>query len=185
MGFENGNDSTGTLQTHVIGGVDADGKVRAIAVGANGKLDIAASDSSAIGTISDIPANSDTANATLISLFKRLLQRLATLFDRPAITIIAGTINTVGDNTIIAAPGTGISINISYLKIQLEASTATTIILKSGATTKERILCQNQGDGLAINYFLNRELRLDANTALVLSLSGANSVNYAFHYYTL
>jgi hypothetical protein len=141
--------------------------------------------STSIGTATDAAATSDTGNATLISLFKRLLQRLTTLFDRPAITIIAGTINTTGDNTIITAPGTGLSLNFTYLKIQLEGSTATTILLKAGTTTRERILCQNQGDGLAINYFPNRELRLDANTALILSLSGANSINYAFHYYTL
>ncbi|MBN3993894.1 MAG: hypothetical protein HWQ36_26270 [Nostoc sp. NMS2] len=140
--------------------------------------------SASIGQALDSPATSDTANATLISLFKRLLQRLTTLFDRPAITVLAGTLNTTGDNTIIASPGSGISINIAYLKIQLEGSTATTVLLKAGSTTRERILCQNQGDGLAVNYFPNRELRLDANTALILSLSGANSINYAFHYYT-
>ena len=104
--------------------------------------------------------------------------------ERPSITIVSGTINTSGDNTIVAAPGVGLSINLCYIKIQLEATTATTVLLKSGSTTKERILCQNQGEGLANPYFPNRELRLDANTALVLSLSGANSINYAFHYFT-
>ncbi|ACC81139.1 hypothetical protein [Nostoc punctiforme] len=38
MGFENGNDSTGTLQTYLIGGVDSQGKVRAIAVDENGRI---------------------------------------------------------------------------------------------------------------------------------------------------
>ncbi len=104
--------------------------------------------------------------------------------NRPNITIISGTLNTSGDTTLVAAPGAGVSINIAYLKVQLEASTATTVIIKSGANTKERVLCASQGDGLVLNFPPNRELQLDANTALVLNLSGANSVNYTFHYFT-
>jgi hypothetical protein len=138
-----------------------------------------------IGLASDAAATSDTANATLISLFKRLLQRLTTLFGKPAITILAGILNSSGDTTLIAAPGTGISINIAYLKVQLEGTSTTTVILKSGANARERVLCTSQGDGLIVNYFPNRELQLDANTALIINLSGANSINYTFHYFTL
>ncbi|MFN6560012.1 MAG: hypothetical protein RMY28_009410 [Nostoc sp. ChiSLP01] len=147
MGFENGNDSTGTIPTYLIGGVDSSGKVKAFGIEDDGGIKISSGS------------------------------------DRPSITTISGTISSSGDNTIIAAPGSGLSINLCYLKIQLEGTTATTVLLKSGGTTKERILCQNQGDGLAINYPQNRELRLDVNTALILNLSGANSVNYAFHYF--
>ncbi|MFN6560009.1 MAG: hypothetical protein RMY28_009395 [Nostoc sp. ChiSLP01] len=40
MGFESGNDSTGTIYTYLIGGVDSNGKVRAIAVNPDGSLKI-------------------------------------------------------------------------------------------------------------------------------------------------
>ncbi len=136
------------------------------------------------GSTSDAAATSDTANATLISLFKRLLQRLTTLFGRPAITILAGTLSSSGDTTLVAAPGTGVSINIAYLKVQLEGTSTTTVIVKSGSNARERVLCTSQGDGLVINFFPNRELQLDANAALVINLSGANTINYTFHYFT-
>jgi hypothetical protein len=131
-------------------------------------------------------ASSDDASATnqqaQIVLETAIRDRLSGL-ERPLINVVSSTVSSSGDNTIVAAPGVGLSINIAYLKIQLEAATATTVLLK-GSGTKERVLCQNQGDGLAINFTQNRELRLDANTALILNLSGANSVNYTFHYFT-
>ncbi|MCC5618413.1 hypothetical protein LC605_25675, partial [Nostoc sp. CHAB 5836] len=38
MGFENGNDLTGTIPTHLIGGVDTSGKIRAIVLTNDGSL---------------------------------------------------------------------------------------------------------------------------------------------------
>ena len=152
------------------------------------------------GAASDVTATSDTGTFSLISFFKRLLSakldinlstlntaisaittKLGTLFDRPTITITTGTIAASGDTTIIAAPGSGASLNIAYLRIQLEASTATTVLIKSGSTTIDKVLCQNQGDGLVLTFFTNRETKLTANQALILNLSGANSVSYTFH----
>ncbi|MEH2067917.1 MAG: hypothetical protein V7K47_07075 [Nostoc sp.] len=112
------------------------------------------------------------------------LSAIYAIFARPSITTISGTLSTSGDNTLINAPGTGLSIKINYLKVQLEASTATTVIIKSGTNTKERILCPNQGDGLVLNFFPNREFQLDTNSALILNLSGANLINYTFSYFT-
>lgn len=101
------------------------------------------------------------------------------------LTTATGTFSSSGDNTAISAPGVGVKIVITALRIQLEASTATTVLIKDGAsTTKARVLCQQQGDGIDRVYESGRELRLTNNTALVLNLSGANSVGYSVEYFT-
>ena len=61
-----------------------------------------------------------------------------------------GTKSAAGDNTLIAAPGAGKQIVISALILQNESATATTLIVKAGATAVMRCLAQNQGDGLAL-----------------------------------
>lgn len=103
--------------------------------------------------------------------------------EKPIITYVAGTIATSGDNTIVAAPGAGISIYITHLVLQNESTTATTIILK-GSGNLLRCLGQTQGSGLALTFPERREIKLAANTALILNLSGANSCGYSIGYYT-
>ncbi|WP_414755537.1 hypothetical protein [Anabaena sp. CCY 9910] len=96
------------------------------------------------------------------------------------VSYLSGTINTSGDNTIIAAPGAGQRIIITSLIMQLEVSTATTALIKSGSSTiRKRSLCQAQGDGLFLYYPPGDALRLETNQALVINLSGANSVGYS------
>jgi hypothetical protein len=96
---------------------------------------------------------------------------------------VSGTIATSGDNTIVAAPGSGLSIYITHLVLQNESTTATTIILK-GSSNLLRCLGQTQGSGLALTFPERREIKLATNTALILNLSGANSVGYSIGYYT-
>jgi hypothetical protein len=94
-----------------------------------------------------------------------------------------GTAAASGDNTLVAAPGAGKRIVISALIVQNESATATTAILKDGSTAILRCLGQNQGDGLALHFAPERELRLSADAALVLNLSGANSHGYSVIYH--
>lgn len=101
-----------------------------------------------------------------------------------SVTSATGTAASSGDNTLIAAPGAGIRIVLVSIIIQNESSTATTMILKNGSTAYERILAQNQGDGLAHAYPVDARKKLAANAALVLNLSGANSCGYSIEYYT-
>ena len=96
---------------------------------------------------------------------------------------MSATIATSGDNTIVAAPGSGLSIYITHLVLQNESTTATTIILK-GSSDLLRWLGQIQGSGLALTFPERREIKLATNTALILNLSGANSVGYSIGYYT-
>jgi hypothetical protein len=98
-------------------------------------------------------------------------------------TKLTGTTATSGDNTLIAAPGSGKQIVISQLILQNESATATTLVVKAGATAILRVLCQNQGDGLSQVYPPERCLAIGDNTALVLNLSGANSCGYTVLYY--
>lgn len=140
----------------------------------------------AFGATTDSVAGSDTATASLIALFKRSLQSLTSLiniFTRPTIVYVTGTISSSGDNTIVSAQGAGVSIYITHLVIQNESSTATTIILKD-SSNRLRCLGQSQGNGLALTFSERREIKLAANTALILNLSGANSCGYSIGYYT-
>lgn len=139
-----------------------------------------------LGATNDSAATTDTGTFSLIALFKRSLQSLTSLialFTRPTITYITGTISTSGDNTIVAAPGSGLSIYITHLVLQNESATATTIILKDSGN-RMRYLGQTQGSGLVLTFPERREIKLAVNTALILNLSGANSCGYSIGYYT-
>jgi hypothetical protein len=102
--------------------------------------------------------------------------------DQPLLSV-SGTKNGNGDNELIAAPAAGNRIVIVRYSIQNESTTATTLILKDGATAFSRVLAQNQGDGLTVHYPVGREKRLTAATALNMNLSGANSCGYSVDYF--
>lgn len=101
---------------------------------------------------------------------------------RVALTTVTGTTATSGDNTLVAAPGAGNKIYIYKVQIQLEAATATTILIKSGSTTVDRVYCASAGDGKLEVYPTGRELPLGTNEALILNLSGANAIGYTIRY---
>ena len=139
-----------------------------------------------LGTTSDTAATSDTGTFSLVSLFKRSLQSLTsltTLLSRPSILYVTGTIATTGDNTIVVAPGSGLSIYVTHILIQNESATSTTVIVKDTAN-RIRFLAQTQGALFSAIFPGRREIKLTANTALILNLSGANSIGYSIGYYT-
>lgn len=94
----------------------------------------------------------------------------------------SGSASSSGDNSLIVAPGAG-AIYISTLFIQNTTTTATTALIKNGATEIGRMLNQNQGDGLRLQFPAGREMKLSATTALNLNLSGANAHNYFVTYF--
>lgn len=103
----------------------------------------------------------------------------------PSATVVNTTASTTGDNEIIAAPGAGVRIVVLAFVIQNESATATTMILRSAATSNGwRILGQNQGDGLSKDFTLARPWKLNTNEALNLNLDGANSCGASVMYYT-
>lgn len=102
----------------------------------------------------------------------------------PSISVVTGTKSSSGDNELVAAPGASTRIVVCWVVIQNESSTATTLILRDGTTSKIRVLAQNQGDGLTMVFPADARWKLTANTALNLNLSGANSCGYTVGYYT-
>lgn len=94
-----------------------------------------------------------------------------------------GTHALVPPLTIVGAPGAGSRIVVSSFTIQNESATATLMLLREGGTDIERVLGQNQGDGLARHYPVGREWRLPENIALNYVLNGANSCNFSIHYW--
>jgi hypothetical protein len=104
-------------------------------------------------------------------------------FPRVTLTTVTGTVASSGDNTVIAAPSAGTRIVVHLLKYQLEAATATTVIVKNGSTAIDRTYCA-QGQGYVEQPASGKEIRLADAAALVLNLSGANSVGYRVRYTT-
>lgn len=98
------------------------------------------------------------------------------------LTDLTATINTINDNTIVAAPGAGLRIVVHELTIQQASATATTIIVKSGTTSKRTIPCLSQIDGFCFAPESGKEMRCGANEALILNLSVAQNVTYTLRY---
>jgi hypothetical protein len=136
---------------------------------------------SAINAATNVDAIELDADAILAILNSGVSTRALARTQSPTAT---GIVNTSGDNTIIAAPGAGQRIYITKLQIQLEASTATTVLIRSGATAIGRIRCVADGDGKIETYSPGFERRLGVNEALIFNLSGANSVGFEVEYYT-
>ena len=122
--------------------------------------------SSGDGTI----ANPDVADFSIKSL-------------RGTIQYVTGTINVQGNNQIIAAPGAGLSIYVTHLVLQNESAVSTTIILRD-TDNRLRCLAAAQGSGIALVFPDRGEIKLVANTALSLNLSGNNVCGYSIGYYT-
>lgn len=100
-----------------------------------------------------------------------------------ATTPLTGTVNSSGDNTLIAAPLAGQRIVVTGFVVQNESSTATTMVLKSGTVAAYRFLGQSQGAFFEKEFAVGSEWRLAAGAALVLNLSGANSCGYSISYF--
>lgn len=101
----------------------------------------------------------------------------------PVETLITrtGVVATANDNELYPTPGANKRIVVAAFVMQNESQTATTMIMRSGATVNGwRCLGQNQGDGLNKTWPEGREWRLNWNEPLNLWLSGANQCGYSF-----
>jgi hypothetical protein len=92
---------------------------------------------------------------------------------------LVGVLSTAGDNTILASAA-GTTYTIHEYQVQLEAATATTVLLRAGAETLRRIYLHEQGSGFSVVY--DTPMILPKGRAIILNLSGANSVNYMIRY---
>ena len=113
------------------------------------------------------------------------LQQLAVGRAASAQLAATGTAAVSGDNSLIAAPGSGKQIGVVAFTIQNLSATPTTMILKWGSVEVFRFLGQTQGAHVALAMPPGRELIGADNQPLLMNLSGANSCGYAVIYYVL
>lgn len=95
---------------------------------------------------------------------------------------VVGTVSSSGDNIIIAAPSAGNRLIVCLIGCQLEGSTATTIIIKSGTNSHFRVRTVSDGDGLYLNLPAGQEWKLDEASALQFNLSTSSSIGYTIRY---
>ena len=149
------------------------------------------------GATVDSAASSDTGTFSLIALIKRILTKIPQLTTSSTRLLVDGSgvtqpisrsertytrfrvdTSTSGDNTIIAAPGAGLSIYIAELVVINKSNTATLVLLREGASTIGDIDMPAKGDGIVLSYSFDSEWKLPANTALVSNLSGNNNIAF-------
>jgi hypothetical protein len=134
-----------------------------------------------IGTTSDAAATTDTGTFSLISLIKRLLTETSAI---PSMVFATGTITTAATTAVIPATA-GSSIYVSFIRVELEGTTAQTITIRDGATDRIRVFLATQGSARDISLSANREFKLTANTALNLVSTAASTFNYTIGYFVL
>ncbi len=106
------------------------------------------------------------------------------MLQEQVLTWVTNTTSTAGDVTLIAAPGAGVRIVPVKVIVQNESATADTLILKDGSTAKMRMLAQNQGDGLVLDFSGGPyRWKLAANAALVINKAQAVATGYSVGYY--
>ncbi|RTK99378.1 MAG: hypothetical protein EKK57_09640 [Proteobacteria bacterium] len=94
-----------------------------------------------------------------------------------------GTASVSGDNTLIAAPGSGQEVVIVAAEVQNESAVETLIILKFGATTKWRFLAKDKGAGGQAPIQQGFVWHVGENIPLTLTLNGNNQIGYNIIYY--
>lgn len=132
----------------------------------------------------------DAADAVIgvVGLVDELGNELGSALQTKGIRTAAGTISASGDTTAIdisALSGyvSGDLIVLTSMRIQNESGSPNTVLIKDGATTLARAYTSVAGSGFDRQYSPGRELRLTADTDLILNLSAANSIGYSIEYY--
>lgn len=132
----------------------------------------------------------DAADAVIgvIGIVDELGNELGSALQTKVIRAATGTISASGDAIAIdisalAGYVSGDLIVLSSMRIQNESGSSNTVLIKDGATTVARVYTALAGSGFDRQYSPGRELRLTADTDLVLNLSAANDVGYSIEYY--
>lgn len=106
------------------------------------------------------------------------------MLQEQVLTWVTNTTSTAGDVTLVAAQGTDKRIVPVKAIVQNESATADTLILKDGSTAKIRVLAQNQGDGIMLDFSGGPyRWKLAANAALVINKAQAVATGYSVGYY--
>lgn len=100
-----------------------------------------------------------------------------------AYTMITGSSSSAGDNTMVAAPGSGRRIVWRKIKLVNGAASAQTCIIKYGSTSKmTSIFGANIGQGEV--YYEEEGKPLPENTALINNMSGSTLASWDVDYLT-
>lgn len=100
----------------------------------------------------------------------------------PTLLLVTGTFSSLGNNTIIAAPGAG-QIKITAIQIQSESTTESVAVINFGSTAKWRFIAREKGAGFMLPLAPGHVLPVGAGNALVVNLSVAATFNYSVAYY--
>jgi hypothetical protein len=95
----------------------------------------------------------------------------------------SGTCDTSGDNTLVAAPGSGYQIVAFKVLLQNLTNNATTGLLKWGSDEIGGAMFGSQYDRLVLDFVSPDRLSGGDNQPLLLNLSGANSFRFMVMYY--
>lgn len=102
---------------------------------------------------------------------------------RGAITRLSGTVNTLGVNTLIPAPGVGMRIVVRYWIIQNLSAVSTQWYLRSGGATHFQYLGSNIGNGFSAFFTAGDDWEIQSNTPVNLALSAAANHAYTIGYW--
>ena len=98
----------------------------------------------------------------------------------------SAAINTSGNNTAIAAPGTANRISVAWLRLANESSTEVTVLINSGANQRFRAVLAPKGtagQSVEMSFPVHMPLEMAVNTALVVNLSAAQQVGVSLAYH--
>ncbi len=139
------------------------------------------------GAKADAAASADAGTFSLVALFKRLLARVTTLFDRKGKRVRGQTAAMTGtaDETVIAAPAAGNHLVVTALHVyNAHAATDTAVAIKDGATELFRVLVRAGATGVPVALPVPDGIQLTSATALVAAniTTGSDTRVAAFGY---
>lgn len=97
-----------------------------------------------------------------------------------------GTKSASGDNTVLAAPGSGYQYLIAKLQIHNQSTTATKVIVKFGSREVWTVdLPATLGSGVVLDFPAPDRMEGRDDQPLLINLSAANDTSVSVQYYTV
>ena len=98
----------------------------------------------------------------------------------------SAAISTSGNNTLVAAPGTGNRISVAWFRLANESATEVTVLITSGANQRFRAVLGPKGtagQSVEMSFPVHMPLEMGVNTALVINISSAVAVGVSLAYH--
>ena len=138
------------------------------------------------GTDAPVVEVEGAGGRSVVSLLKGIKNYLHTMVrGADTASVVSGSVNSSGDNQLVAAPSAGSRLVVSYFSAQLEEAGPVTMNFRAGTTDVYRMYAAAAGDFPLTRVFApGREWRLPEATALNLNLSAAKACGYVVEYWT-